>query len=322
MDNNININDSTENKIEYPRIEIRGIPIDISIDNKPYGAIVKYAEKGVSKGATMRNLGIDFDNQKLIYEYWDFIADEDGDVVTFDYINYQYPNYSGWNEFYFYQPQSELGVVSSKFGINAIMYHKFDVRCFADNGDFYQPITFDAVVVNESATYNPYYSAEYINDNGGSTSGLENIPDFENADGSATINVVDGEGPYTYLIHNGIDFVVNSDNIFSDLDGDVYNIKVQGSNAAGTSGLVVEQIQEVTILKPIMFGIYTEIDEESPENNKIYVQSTQNNYGLTEYKLDAGEWTTESMFSNVERGEHTVYIKDSNNTTAEKTVFM
>ena len=322
MTDGVNIKNGTEHKITFPEITIKGVSVNVSIDNKPYGALIEYFEKGVSRGMTMKNLGVNFDYQHLIYEYWSFILDEDGDVVNHDYHNYQYPNYSGWDEFYFYQPQSELGVVSSKFGINAMMYDKFGVRCFADNGEFYQPITFDSVTVHETATYNPHYSLEYIEDNGGATSGLENVDDFTNADGQITINVVDGEGPYTYSVFDGNDFVVNSDNVFDSLIGNIYLIKVEGKNAAGTSGLVVEQVEEVVVLKPIMFGIGEDVDADEPDNCSIYVQSVINNYGLTEYKLNDGEWTVDSHFSGVSRGEHTVQVRDANGTIASKQVFL
>jgi exonuclease III len=126
---------------------------------------------------------------------------------------------------------------------------------------------------------------------------LNDISCFDDNNGSITINVANGEAPFTFKLNDG-QFVNN--NIFNNLDSGTYSITIKD---AANQELVFEEIV---------------INEPSPINYNLEITSTQitiegsGGSGLITYSIDGIDYVENNIFDVIPNINYTFFIKDEN----------
>ncbi len=126
--------------------------------------------------------------------------------------------------------------------------------------------------------------------------------------GFLMVNSFGGKAPYAFKLDDG-PFVYYSSNpivTFTNLSAGTHTIQMKDALGCISPPTAIE------ILQPVVLNVYATVSS----NKHIIVTATG---GSADYKfsLDGYNFQTESFFANLQPGDYTVYVKDSNGCTAE-----
>ncbi len=132
--------------------------------------------------------------------------------------------------------------------------------------------------------------------------------------GSIQVQVTGGTKPYSFSVNNGATF--GTDSVFTGLSAGVYSVLVYDANGCSLDtsqihvyGLDNPKISNISINPPACFG----------EPGGFTVQMQPGN-GPFAFSLDGGSFGTDSVFTNVSTGFHSVSVMDTNGCSISQTV--
>ena len=124
---------------------------------------------------------------------------------------------------------------------------------------------------------------------------------FGNTDGSIEVNATGGNLPYSYAL----DFQsFGNNNVFSNLSEGTYIVVVRDSSGC-------ENIFETTVIEPEELN-GTASSSPSTDNNGSITISTNGGTSPYTYSIDGVNYYSGSLFTGLNGGTYTIYIKDNN----------
>ena len=135
---------------------------------------------------------------------------------------------------------------------------------------------------------------------------------FGSNDGEITLQIQGGSAPYTYILSNTAGLITqyftssDTNRGFSILKAGTYGIRVTDANNCSTG------ITQVYILEPTIAVLTATTSSETCSNNGIITANATGGYPPYSYSLNNNLYGPENVFSNLNPGSYTVYMKDSN----------
>ena len=135
------------------------------------------------------------------------------------------------------------------------------------------------------------------------TTSVNNTVCGSNANGSITVSVSSGVGPFTYSLNSGS---FQASNVFNNLPAGMYTVIVQDALGCSTSldNIAVNSAVSITaganINMPSCFGY---------KNGSISINAAGK--APFQYALNSGAFQNSNLFNNLAAGNYTIHIKDS-----------
>jgi hypothetical protein len=141
--------------MEHHILQALGKEVTVHVENVQDGHSIAIVEGDVRTEYIIKGFAANYQSKRIRVDFGLLNKRITGELLGSERGFYEVTDPAEFT--YFYQvPVSEiLGTTIAKHCLNGLLFRKFGVRCFAVDGSFYQPVTFELEVSNTDITVIP-----------------------------------------------------------------------------------------------------------------------------------------------------------------------